>query len=102
MARKKGSMAGDAIRAHNQSEAERIIGIIGTELGLPESPDELILLKQGDLHKVACAALVKARTAVCNNWIAQRLAMGHPASMSRHLHRMRRDPEEGDGLKRYE
>lgn len=46
--RKEGSLAGDAIRAHNQVKAEHIIGELGHELGLSESPEELMLLKKGD------------------------------------------------------
>lgn len=100
--RKKGSLAGDAIQAHNEKEAERIIRTIGSELELPESLEELMLLRKGDPRKVACAALVKARTTVSNGWIAERLAMGHPASMSQLVHQMRREPKEGKRLKRYE
>jgi len=100
--RKKGSLAGDAIQAHNEKEAERIIRTIGSELELPESPEDLMLLRKGDPRKVACAALVKAPTTVSNEWIAERLAMGHPASMSQLVHRMRREPKEGKRLKRYE
>lgn len=100
--RKRGSLAGDAIRAHHQSEAERIIAVLGKELGLPESAVGLRLLKKGDPRKVACAALVKSRTAMSNEWIAQRLAMGHPASMSQLVHRMRKQPKESKRLKGYE
>jgi len=39
---------------------------------------------------------------VSNGWIAERLAMGHPSSMSQLVHRMRREPKEGKRLKRYE
>ena len=92
--RKKGSLAGDAIRAHNQVEAERISGELGHELGLPESPRELMLPKKGDPRKVACAALMKAHTTVDNAWIAKCLVMGHRASMSQLVHRVRRDPKE--------
>jgi hypothetical protein len=28
-----------------------------------------------------------------NKWIAERLAMGHPASMSQHVNRMRKEPK---------
>ena len=60
----------------------RIPPILAGELGLPESRKELERLKKGDPGKVVCAALVKRRTAVSNDWIAERLAMGHPASMT--------------------
>lgn len=99
---KKGSLAGDAIRAHHESEAERIIGALGKKLGLPESRDGLLPLKKNDSRKVACAALVKARNAMTNDWIAQRLAMGHPASMCQLVHHMRKDPKDAKQLKRYE
>ena len=79
-----------------------IIRVIGRELALPESLDGLVLLKKGDPRKVACAALVKARTTVSNDWIAQRLVMGHPASMSQVVHRMRRNPKESKRLIGYE
>ena len=58
--------------------------------------------KKSDPRKVVCAALVKSRTAVGNDWIAERLAMGHPASMSQLVHRMCRDPKEAKRLKRHE
>jgi hypothetical protein len=51
-------------------------------LGLPQSAGELKLLPKGDPRKVTCAALVKGRTAISNEWLAMRLALGHPASMS--------------------
>jgi putative transposase len=100
--RKRSSLAGKAIRAHDQAEAERVIAVLGKKLGLPESAAELELLKKGDPRKVVCAALLKAVTAKSNEWIAKRLAMGHPASMSQLVHRMRREPKESKRLKGYE
>jgi hypothetical protein len=37
-----------------------------------------------------------------NDWIAGRLAMGHPASMSQLVHRMRRDSKASKPLKKHE
>jgi len=51
---KKGSLAGEAVRAHHESEAERIIVLIGNELGLPKSFAGLQLLKKSDPRKVIC------------------------------------------------
>jgi len=62
----------------------------------------LQLLKKSDPRKVICAAMVKARTSVSNEWIVQRLAMGHPASMSQGVHRMRRDVKASKKLLSYE
>src|SRR5690606_25888405 len=92
------SLAGDAVRAHHQGEAERIISILTRELGLPNSRPELERLKKSDPRKVLCAALLKRRTSVSNEWIAEHLAMGHPASMSQHVNRMRRDPKAARSL----
>jgi hypothetical protein len=51
---------------------------------------------------VVCAALVKRRTSVRNEWIAEGLAMGHPASMSQHVNRMRKEPKAARQLKKHE
>lgn len=100
--RKKGSRAGGAVREHNRNEAERIISLLSAELGLPESREELMLLRKNDARKVICAAMVKSRTAVENEWIARRLAMGHPASMSQLVHRLRRDPKASKQLRKHD
>ena len=99
--RKRGSIAGAAVRAHGESEAERIIRMIGAELGLPKSAEELELLRKGDSRKVLCAALVKARTSVKNDWLASRLRMGHPAAMSQLVSRTLKDPKSQKILKKY-
>ena len=49
---KRGSVAGAAVRAHGESEVERNIRMIGAELGLPKSAEELELLRKGDSRKV--------------------------------------------------
>lgn len=68
---------------------------------VPESPDQLTLLKKGDPRKVACAAAVKARTTVSNDWIAQRLSMRHPASMSQQVHRIRREVNDWKNIRKH-
>ena len=100
--RKRGSVAGAAVRAHGESEAERIIRSVGTELGLPESAEELGLLRKGDLRKVICAALVKGRTSMKNDWLAKRLCMGHPAAMSQLVSRILKDSKSLKILKKHE
>ena len=57
--RDRGNLAGAAVRAHDEKEAERIIRIVGTEMELPESAADLELLRKGDPRKVMCAAMVK-------------------------------------------
>ena len=100
--RKRGSVAGAAIRAHGESEAERIIRVVGAGLGLPESKEELDILRKGDPRKVICAALVKRHTSMANDWLAKRLSMGHPASMSQLVNRMRKDEKSLSVFKKYE
>jgi len=100
--RKKGSAAGAAVRAYDEREAQRIIRVVGGALGLPQSAGELRLLRKGDPRKVTCATLVKGRTAMSNEWLASRLAMGHPASMSQLVNRSRKDEKNQKSLKKYE
>jgi hypothetical protein len=99
---KRGSGAGAAIRAYGEGEAERIIRVIGAELGLPETIEGLRALRKGDPGKVICAALVKANTSVTNGWLTARLWMGHPAAMSQLVSRARKDPKIQKILKKHE
>ena len=93
---------GAAVRAHGESEAERIIWMIGAELGLPKSAEKLDLLRKGDSRKVICAALMKSRTSVKNDWLTSRLRMGHPAAMSQLVSRTLKDPKSLKILKKHE
>ena len=100
--RKKASHSGGAVRAHTENEAERILGVVGAALDLPSSQEELKLLKKGDRRKVICAAVAKGRTAVGNDWLAERLAMGHPSYVSTLVQRLRRDKKEQKILEKYD
>jgi hypothetical protein len=64
--------------------------------------EDLILLKKGDRRKVICATIAKNRTAVGNDWLAKRLAMGHGSYVSTLVQRMRRDKKEQRILKKYD
>jgi hypothetical protein len=44
---------------------------------------ELSRLKKSDGRKTQLAILLRTHTSVSNEWIAARLAMGHPGSVSR-------------------
>jgi hypothetical protein len=44
-------------------------------------------LRKSSADKVRLAALLRATTAVSNGWLAQRLAMGRPASVSQFVRR---------------
>jgi hypothetical protein len=99
---KKASHSGGAVRAHNENEAERILGVVGAALDLPLLREELSLLKKSDRRKVICAAVAKGRTAVSKDWLAERLAMGHPSYVSTLVQRMRQDKKEQKILKKYD
>ena len=83
-------------------KAERIIRVVGAGLGLPESKEELAMLRKSDSRKVICAALVKRHTSMANDWLAKRLSMGHPASMSQLVNRMQKDEKSLRILRRHE
>ena len=49
-----------------------------------------------------CAALAKRHTAVGNEWLGKRLAMGHSAHVSNLVNRMRKSPKDLKTLTKYE
>ena len=57
----------------------------GEKLDLPTEAKELRLLRKGDERKALMAALIRWRTATSTEWIATRLQMGHPGSVSRQV-----------------
>ncbi len=71
--------------AHGEGEAERLIKEGCKVLELPTNRRELEKLRKSDERKVLLAAVLRRRTSVGVNWIAERLAMGHPGSVSRML-----------------
>jgi putative transposase len=80
---KKGSHATAAVKCHGEGEAERMV-VGGLEaMGLANAAGKLIQARKGDLRKVALATVVKEHTSVSNEWLAQRLEMGHNRSVSR-------------------
>lgn len=52
-------------------------------LGLPLETADLARLRKSDVRKVQLAIMLRTHTTVSNGWIAQKLAMGHPGSVSR-------------------
>ena len=75
---------------------------VGAEMELPRSAAELELVRKGDPRKVMCAAMVKRRTSVKNDWLASRLRMGHPTAMSQLVSRTLKDPTSQKFLKKYD
>jgi hypothetical protein len=50
-------------------------------------------LRKGDERKAVLAALIRSRTAVSTEWIATRLKMGHPSSVSRQVGIVKKSPK---------
>jgi hypothetical protein len=64
--------------------------------------ENLKLLKKGDRSKVICTAIAKGRPAVGNDWLVERLGMGHGSYVSTLIQRIRRDKKEQGVLRKYE
>lgn len=89
--RRKGSVMGEAATAHDEVEAERIVASMLMELGLPSEREGLIGRGVYRDEKALIAWLVRKRTSASNRWLAERLVMGHPTSVSRASGRVRRE-----------
>ena len=90
---KKGSHAPEVIKRHGEGEAERIVVRGMVELGLLDETGQAIPTRKGDPRKVALASVLKAHTSVDNEWISQRLEMGHNRSVSRLIRQGHENPE---------
>jgi len=90
--RKRGSVAGAGARAHDDAEAERLVTEGLEALGLPREPTSLAGRGRFRDEKALVAWWVRRRTSVSNRWLGERLAMGHPGSVSREVGRVRREP----------
>lgn len=93
--RRRGSVAGPAARSHDEAEAERILRLAAAELELPEETADLEGWGLFRDEKALMAWLVRKLTSVSNAWVAERLAMGHPASVSRASGRVKREKQLG-------
>ena len=79
------SYGGDAIRRHDESEAERLLRAGMRKLGMTEP--ELIGLPKGHASKCLLAHLAHSRTTVSHRWLAERLHMGHSQNLSLYIQR---------------
>jgi REP element-mobilizing transposase RayT len=100
--RKKGSMGGDAARAHDEAAAERLVSAALLVLGLPGDPAELAGRGKWKDETELVAALVRKRTAMPNRWVASRLGMGHEVGVTRAVRRFREDRKLTERLKALE
>jgi putative transposase len=76
---------------YGERDAGRLIAEYGPKLGLPSGAAELGRLRKGDERKALMAALIRRRAAVSTEWIATRLQMGHPGSVSRQVGLVKKD-----------
>ena len=84
---------GEALRENGEKEAERIVRRSWKSLGLAAATEALAKLPKSDRRKAALASLLRERTSASNGWIAARLAMGHPGSVSRMIGACKSDAE---------
>jgi len=89
--RKKGSVRGEAARAHDEAEAERLAAGSLSHLKMPESAEELRGRGKWRNEKAVIAALIREQTSVKNAWVADRLAMGHEGNVTQGVRRVRED-----------
>jgi REP element-mobilizing transposase RayT len=85
------SRTGSEIRDHGEKEANRIVRQGMKALGAPSGITALASLPKSDGRKIVLACLLRERTSVSNDWIASRLSMGHPGSVSRMISAGRSD-----------
>jgi REP element-mobilizing transposase RayT len=79
------------MREHGEKEAERIVGNGMKTLGGSPGAVSLAAMRKSDERKILLACLLRERTSVSNEWIATRLSMGHPGSVSRMVSAARTD-----------
>jgi len=91
--RRMGSVGGDAARAHDEVEAERLVGRGLEALGAPKSRRLLEGRGKWRDEKALVAALVREWTGVRNTWVAERLAMRHEYNVTRAVRRVREEKE---------
>jgi REP element-mobilizing transposase RayT len=91
-----------AERDHGEREAQRMVKEGSRLLGLPLDKAELACLRKSDARKIQLAILLRTHTTVSNRWIAQKLAMGHPGSVSRSVTDGRTDKKLMNAMKEIE
>ena len=78
---KRESYTAEALRRHDEKEAERLLGCGLKALGL--SLEEVRLLKQNDLRKQVLTWLIKKNSTVPDVWVQKHLVMGHRSNITR-------------------
>lgn len=89
-------------REHGEKEALRMMCEGAISLGLPSNVKELSCLKKSDERKIRLAIFLRTHTSVSNQWIADKLVMGHPGSVSRIVSASRTDKAQPKSIKELE
>ena len=91
--RKRESYSGEAMRRHDEGQAERLVRGGLRALGLTEA--DLDKQAKGSREKCALAWLVQERTLAKQSWVAERLRMGSASGVGAYAKRIRdaTDPE---------
>jgi REP element-mobilizing transposase RayT len=100
--RRKGSLRGEAARAHDVAEAERLAKAGLAWMGLPVKAKDLVGRGRWLDEKAVLASLIRRRTGVRNAWVADRLGMGTEGNVTRALRRAREEKSLGRKLKECE
>jgi hypothetical protein len=90
--RKRGSVAGEAASAHDETEAERIAVTALLALGIPTEASQLQGKGKWVEESTLVAVLIRKRTGVKNRWVAERLGMGHDGNVTRAIRRVNEHP----------
>ena len=85
--------SGGEMRDYGEKEAARILREGMKALGVPSAKGALSALIKSDERKIVLAGILRAKTSVSNEWIASKLMMGHPGSVSLMLSAGRADKE---------
>ncbi len=100
--KRRASVSGGAVRAHDEAEATRLVKLLLEALGLPQGRVALAGRAKWQREKALVCATVRKWTGVSNGWLADRLSMGHVSSVTRSLRRVREERDLKRELERLE
>ena len=98
--RRKNSPANGAHQSHGKAEAERLAAEALAALGISSERKDLERMRKGDQAKILVAVLLRKKTTAGNEWIAERLCMGHHGSVSRLVVAASKDAKQESELKK--
>jgi REP element-mobilizing transposase RayT len=81
--KRRDSFMGEAMRRHDEHEAERLLERGLEKCGIAEK--DLEGLKKGDARKKVIAWLIRRNTSVKTEWITSRLKMGTTSNLARYI-----------------